>query len=81
MKCEVCEVNIAVVKDYRIFDDDESRNVQKYFVCANCFNLNNHWFTKLMNAKEGKGKKIIMAKIVEGSWEDYILRAGEVLKK
>jgi len=34
-----------------------------------------------MHAKEGKGKKIIMAKIVEGSWKDYILGAEEILKE
>jgi|GEM_PF-1856052 len=71
IRCEVCHINKAYVKDYRMAED--SGNYNKYLVCLNCFMLNNEWFFKLKYAKEGISKKKIILQITEGNWKDYFI--------
>ena len=69
IKCEICNINNAVVKDYRNLTDE----YEKYLVCYPCGTLNNYWFQKLKRAKEGLGKKIVISKIIEGNWRGYVI--------
>jgi len=69
IKCEICCINKVQVKDYRNTDEGYC----KYFVCPNCFMLNDRWFFRLRHAKEGIGKKRIISKIIEGTWKDYLI--------
>jgi hypothetical protein len=63
-------VNKAEFYDYRRIEGD---CYDKYKVCSNCATLSDIWFLILMKAKEGIGKKRIMAKIVGGNWKDYLI--------
>ncbi len=69
IKCEICCINDAQVKDYR----NLGLNYDKYLVCQNCFWLNDIWFLRLKNAKEGVAKKRILAQFTEGLWKDYLM--------
>ncbi|HEC82725.1 MAG TPA: hypothetical protein ENI53_02445 [Thermoplasmatales archaeon] len=69
IRCEICKINKAQLKDYRMPEDSESYN--KYLVCLNCFMLDDKWFFKLKYAKEERDKKKIISKIVNGALEDY----------
>ncbi|GAB4290582.1 MAG: hypothetical protein Kow0090_03740 [Myxococcota bacterium] len=70
-KCEVCDINEVRVKDYR--RSGVTRDYCEYFVCPNCFWLNDYWFFKLKNAKEGIGKKRIISRITEENWKEYLV--------
>ncbi len=68
IKCEICHLNDAQVKDYR----QTGLVYSKYWVCPNCFVLNDDWFFKLKYASDREKRKII-SEIVEGDWKDYII--------
>ncbi|MCK4385767.1 MAG: hypothetical protein KAW52_05830 [candidate division Zixibacteria bacterium] len=70
VRCEVCCINIAQVKDYR----HSGVGYDKYLVCPNCFMLDDRWFFKLKYAKEGIGKKKVMSRITDGTWKDYLTK-------
>lgn len=70
--CECCGVNEAQVKDYRT--NEETGELEKYWVCVNCMQLNDYWFYKLLNTPTLLGKKRVISKIVEGKWKKYLLR-------
>jgi len=69
IKCEVCGINDAEVRDCRY-----NGNVyDEYLVCYICVWVNDEWFFKLKYAKEGRSKKRIMAQIVKVTWKDYLI--------
>jgi len=73
-KCDVCGINRACIKDYRDLTDQGMDVDVSYWVCYNCLNLNNYWFLKLYNAKNGLGKKRVISKIVEGDWKEWVIK-------
>ena len=75
IKCEVCGINSARVKDYR----NSETGYNKYLVCSECFMLNDLWFFKLRYAREGMGKKRIIGQITGGTWKDYLTKYTPVL--
>ena len=49
MLCECCKKKEAIVKDFRL---TESGNYKKFFVCRDCFNLEDKiFFRKLKHSK------------------------------
>jgi hypothetical protein len=66
IKCEICNINNAQVKDYRKTETD---CYTKYLVCSNCFMLNDKWFFKLKYAK-----KTSRGKIIKRISKDYIIK-------
>jgi len=71
--CECCELNRIEVRDYRDLSDQGLDIFAEFYVCRNCFHLNNFWFLKLMNAK-GRGKKRVINRILEGDdWRKWLI--------
>jgi hypothetical protein len=70
IKCEVCLVNNAQVKDYRY----RTGTYNKYAVCRNCFMLDDESFFKLKYAKEGIAKKRVISMIIGGNRKGYLLK-------
>ena len=68
--CECCTINKTQIKDYR--EDERTGNLDKYFVCFNCMNLNNYWFFRLLGTPTLTGKKRIIKKIIEDGWRKYL---------
>ncbi len=69
IKCEICGINNARVKDYR----NNGISYTKYLVCENCFMLNDRWFFKLKYAKEGIAKREIISQMIEDTWKSYFV--------
>ena len=67
--CECCGLNPAEIKDYR--GNEATGNLDKFYVCRNCFNLNNYWFYRLMRAKDKK--RIIRQILVGGDWREWLI--------
>ena len=68
IKCEICLVNNMEIKDYRL----RQGTYTKYYVCRNCFMLNDEDFFKLKNVK-GDRKKTIM-EITGRDWKEYLVK-------
>jgi len=72
-KCDCCGLNVAEVKDYR--ENPANNDLDKFYVCRNCFYLDNYWFYRLLNAKD---KKRIIRKILEGDdWRKWLIDIDE----
>lgn len=70
IKCEVCLINNAQVKDYRY----RAGTYNKYIVCGNCFMLDDESFFKLKYAKGETGKKRVIAMLTGRNWKEYLLK-------
>jgi len=68
VKCEVCLINNAEVKDYRL----RQGVYAKYYVCRNCFMLNDEDFFKLKYAKGDK--RTVTMKITGRDWKEYLIK-------
>jgi len=67
--CECCGLNKAEVKDYR--GDEVTGDINEYYVCENCFHLNNYWFNRLRRVKNKK--RIIKLILGGGDWKEWLI--------
>jgi hypothetical protein len=61
--CECCGINEAQGKDYRT--NEVTGDVEKYWVCTNCVQLNDYWFYKFLNTPTPLGKKRVIGEGVD----------------
>ena len=72
IKCEVCGLNEAVIKDYRI--DPYTGDTAKHYVCTSCFLLPDFWYWKLLEANTKKEKIKVLRELYGRNWKTHIIK-------
>jgi hypothetical protein len=67
--CEVCTINVAVMRDTREFRNIQNApDAHEFIVCGKCSRLNNFWFARLWRAND---KERVLTELLEGPWENW----------
>lgn len=67
--CECCGINKVSIRDIR-----STHNTEDFYVCVNCFNLNDYSFFELYHAvKNTENHRDIIESIIDGHWAEWII--------
>jgi len=72
IKCEVCSLNEAVVKDYRT--DPYTGDIATHYVCVSCYLLSDFWYWRLLEAQSKKQKIKVLREIYGRNWKSHIIK-------